>query len=51
MLPLPAIRLPRASSRTRSLLKRIDDYTLWAFNPQPPYAPYRDTVRDADRSR
>jgi hypothetical protein len=22
-------------ARGRQLLRRIDDYTLWAFNPQP----------------
>ncbi len=35
MLPLPPI--PHLSrSRLRALVRRIDSYTLWAFNAQPP---------------
>jgi hypothetical protein len=42
MLPLPPV--PSVSGgRFRSLLKRIDSYTLWAFNAQPPLS-----RRDAD---
>jgi hypothetical protein len=42
MLPLPPI--PHLSrSRVRTLMRRIDSYTLWAFNAQPPLS-----RRDAD---
>jgi hypothetical protein len=35
MLPLPPI--PNLSrSRLRTVVRRIDSYTLWAFNAQPP---------------
>jgi hypothetical protein len=34
MLPLPPIRTSKNS--LRRLAQRIDAYTLWAFNPQPP---------------
>jgi hypothetical protein len=35
MLPLPPIRFTPRRTR-RSWLRRLDSYTLWAFNPQPP---------------
>ena len=38
MLPVPAIRVPAPRS-LRALLKSVDSYTRWAFNPQPPLAP------------
>jgi hypothetical protein len=42
MLPLPPI--PHLSqSRLRTLIRRIDSYTLWAVNAQPPLS-----RRDAD---
>lgn len=31
-LPMPIFRYPSL----RTVLRAIDDYTLWAFNPQPP---------------
>lgn len=34
MLPLPHIRL--TTSSLRRFARRIDAYTLWAFNPQSP---------------
>jgi hypothetical protein len=34
MLPLPPIRT--SSFSFRRLARRIDAYTLWAFNPQRP---------------
>jgi hypothetical protein len=34
MLPLPPIRT--STSALRRLARRIDAYTLWAFNPQRP---------------
>jgi hypothetical protein len=34
MLPLPPIRTSLSS--VRRLARRIDTYTLWAFNPQGP---------------
>lgn len=34
MLPLPTIRT--STSSFRRLARRIDAYTLWAFNPQHP---------------
>ena len=34
MLPLPPIRT--STSSFRRLVRRIDAYTLWAFNPQRP---------------
>jgi hypothetical protein len=34
MLPLPPIRT--SSFSLRRLARRIDAYTLWAFNPQRP---------------
>jgi len=49
VLPVPPIRSQRGS-HTRSLLTRINDYTLWAFNPQPPLAyPRRRPVRSSAR--
>jgi hypothetical protein len=34
MLPLPTVRTnPQA---IRQWLAKVDDYLLWAFNPQPP---------------
>jgi hypothetical protein len=43
VLPLPHIRPERTErSKIRSALARVNDYTLWAFNPQPPLA-YRPT--------
>lgn len=35
MLPLPMIRAARPAG-LRSWLRRVDDYTLWAFNTQRP---------------
>jgi hypothetical protein len=32
MLPLPSVRAPQRSP-LGTWLKRLDDYTLWAFNP------------------
>jgi hypothetical protein len=32
---------PKAKRSLRSFLTALDDYTLWAFNPQPPLAPRR----------
>jgi hypothetical protein len=34
MLPLPTVRTSPGS--LRRLARRIDEYTLWAFNPQRP---------------
>jgi hypothetical protein len=34
MLPLPPIRI--STSSLRRFARRIDAYTLWAFNPQSP---------------
>jgi hypothetical protein len=34
MLPLPPVRT--STSPFRRLVRRIDAYTLWAFNPQRP---------------
>lgn len=34
MLPLPPVRI--SSSSLRRIVRRIDAYTLWAFNPQHP---------------
>jgi hypothetical protein len=34
MLPLPAIRTVSAPAPLRKAVKAVDDYTLWAFNPQ-----------------
>jgi hypothetical protein len=34
MLPLPPIRI--STSSLRRFARRIDAYTLWAFNPQRP---------------
>jgi len=42
MLPLPPFPHP-SPGRLRTVMRRIDTYTLWAFNAQPP--PSR---RDAD---
>jgi hypothetical protein len=35
MLPLPSVRT--STSSFRRLARRIDAYTLWAFNPQHPF--------------
>jgi hypothetical protein len=35
MLPLPPFRITPKRTR-RSWIQRLDAYTLWAFNPQPP---------------
>ena len=34
MLPLPAIRSENPPT-IREVIKKIDAYLLWAFNPQP----------------
>lgn len=34
MLPLPQIRTARPPVPLRKAIRAIDDYTLWAFNPQ-----------------
>ncbi len=49
MLPLPSIRISPKRSR-RSWLRRLDSYTLWAFNPQPPLVarPLTDEHHRAD---
>ena len=44
MLPLPPIPTRRPSS-LRDLIRRVDSYTLWAFNPQPPLV-VRPSVTD-----
>ena len=31
--------------RVRGFLRNVDEYTLWAFNPQPPLVPVRRTDR------
>ncbi len=39
MLPPPPMRIrPPAVPRLRRWLARVNSYTLWAFNPQPPVA-------------
>ncbi len=44
MLPLPGI--PQMSrSRIRHWIQRLDSYTLWAFNAQPPLIRRRPTDR------
>jgi hypothetical protein len=35
MLPVPPIRLNRRRT-LRDWVKKVDSYTLWAFNPQKP---------------
>jgi hypothetical protein len=35
---------PKGRSSLRSFLEALDDYTLWAFNPQPPLAPRRSRL-------
>jgi hypothetical protein len=34
MLPLPHIRTAHRPSTLRRAIRAVDDYTLWAFNPQ-----------------
>ena len=38
-----------APGRWRSLLRSVDEYTLWAFNPQPPLVGGRRTDRTRSR--
>ncbi len=47
MLPLPPIRISRRRS-LRDWIRRIDSYTLWAFNPQPPLARRRSASDDTE---
>ena len=41
MLP-PLLGLNAIRGTRRRMLARLDAYTLWAFNTQPPLAPRRD---------
>ena len=34
MLPLPHIRSVQTPAPMRKAIRAVDDYTLWAFNPQ-----------------
>ncbi len=34
MLPLPPIRTTTSPTPVRNVLRAVDTYTLWAFNPQ-----------------
>jgi hypothetical protein len=49
MLPLPSIRSTPRRPR-RSWLRRLDSYTLWAFNPRPPLVSRPVTDRGDDSS-
>jgi hypothetical protein len=42
MLPVPHIRTVETPTRLRNTIRKVDDYTLWAFNP-PPYLAGRST--------
>ena len=34
MLPLPPVRTVSPPARVRKVVRAVDTYTLWAFNPQ-----------------
>lgn len=49
MLPLPPIRIQPRKPSLRSIIKKVDSYTLWAFNPDTLLDPYRSS-KSADQA-
>lgn len=44
MLPVPPIRGTVKRSAFGERIRKVDQYTLWAFNAQAPLAPRRPTL-------